>query len=278
MSLTVFLAVLGAALLHASWNALIKTGASKIASMFILTLVQGIAGFGIAMTQPWPEAHVWLWLMASGVFHAGYKFFLAFAYEQGDLSRVYPIARGAAPMIVTVVSALLLIDVIKPLEYGAIAVLGLGIALMARGAFANGESRKLVPLALGSACMTAGYSLVDGLGAREAGNAVMYVGWLFTLDALLFTPLIVAFRGRAALRANAKDWGVGTLAAGASYGAYAIAVWAMTVAPIALVTALRETSILFAVLIGWLIFGDRMDRGKAIAACLIVAGVVLTRL
>ena len=183
-----------------------------------------------------------------------------------------------APMIVTVISAVLLIDVIKPMEYAAIGLLGLGIALMARGAFANGESRKLVPLALGSACMTAGYSLVDGLGARVAGNAVAYVGWLFTLDALIFTPLILALRGRAALRASGKDWGVGALAAGASYGAYAIAVWAMTVAPIALVTALRETSILFAVLIGWLVFGDRMDRGKAAAACLIVGGVVLTRL
>jgi drug/metabolite transporter (DMT)-like permease len=278
VSLAVFLAVLGAALLHATWNALIKTGASKIASMFILTFVQGVAGFFIAMSQPWPDAQVWLWLAASGVFHAGYKLFLAFAYEQGDLSRVYPIARGAAPMIVTVISALLLIDVIKPIEYGAIALLGLGIALMARGAFTNGESRRLVPLALGSACMTAGYSLVDGLGARVAGNAVMYVGWLFTLDALIFTPLILALRGRAALRASGKDWGVGALAAGASYGAYAIAVWAMTVAPIALVTALRETSILFAVLIGWLVFGDRMDRGKAAAACLIVGGVVLTRL
>lgn len=278
MSLTVFLTVLGAALLHATWNALIKTGASKIASMFILTLVQGIAGFCIALSQPWPEAHIWLWLGASGLFHAGYKLFLAFAYEQGDLSRVYPIARGAAPMIVTLVSALLLIDVIQPGEYGAIALLGLGIALMARGVFAHGESRKLVPLALSSACMTAGYSLVDGLGAREAGNAVMYVGWLFALDAALFTPLILTLRGRVALRASAKDWGVGALAASASYGAYAIAVWAMTVAPIALVTALRETSILFAVLIGWLVFGDRMDRGKAVAACLIVAGVVLTRL
>ena len=278
MSFTVFLAVLGAALLHASWNALVKTGASKVASMFILTLVQGFAGFAIAMMHPWPEGHVWLWLMASGVFHAGYKLFLAFAYEQGDLSRVYPIARGAAPMMVTLISALLLIDVIKPVEYAAIALLGLGIALMARGAFANGESRKLVPLALGSACMTAGYSLVDGLGAREAGNAAMYVGWLFALDALLFSPLIIALRGTAVLRASKRDWATGALAAGASYGAYAIAVWAMTIAPIALVTALRETSILFAVLIGWLAFGDKMDRSKAAAAVLIVGGVILTRL
>ncbi len=127
---------------------------------------------------------------------------------------------------------------------------------MARGVFSNGDSRKLVPLALGSALMTAGYSIVDGLGARVSGEAVMYVAWLFVLDALVFTPICMALRGRGVFRASGKDWTVGSLAAMASYSAYAIAVWAMTVAPIALVTALRETSILFAVLIGWLVMGD----------------------
>ncbi|WP_425038185.1 EamA family transporter [Primorskyibacter sp. S187A] len=278
MSATVFLAVLAAAFLHASWNALVKTGVSKVTSMFILTLVQGGVGLVIALTRDWPTWEVLPWLAASGVFHAGYKLFLSFAYEQGDLSRVYPIARGTAPLVVTLVSAVLLIDAIAPVEYVAIAVLSCGIALMARGAFASGESRALVPLALGSAMMTAGYSLVDGLGARVAGDAVMYVAWLFVLDAVIFTPVLLALRGRGVLRASARDWSLGTVAAGASYGAYAIAVWAMTQAPIALVAALRETSILFAVLIGWLIMGDRMDRTKALAAALIILGVMVSRL
>ncbi|MFD3191686.1 EamA family transporter [Sedimentitalea sp. HM32M-2] len=278
MSLFVFLSVLFAAFLHALWNALIKNGSSKMTGMLILTLVQGGIGFGIALTLPWPTGEVWRWLLFSGLFHAGYKLFLAFAYEQGDLSRVYPIARGAAPMLVTGFSAAALADVIAPLEYVGIFVLGTGIAVMARGAFANGESRRLVPLALGSALMTAGYSLVDGLGARVAGDAVLYVAWLFTLDAALFTPLCLALRGRDVLRASRGDWLRGSLAAVASYGAYAIAVWAMTQAPIALVAALRETSILFAVLIGWLGFGDRMDRAKALAAVLILSGMALTRL
>jgi drug/metabolite transporter (DMT)-like permease len=278
MTLFIFLCVLFAAFLHAAWNALIKHGASKITGMLILTLLQGGIGLMIAMTRPWPTGEVWFWLLASGVFHAGYKLFLAYAYEQGDLSRVYPIARGAAPMLVTVISALVLSDVIQNWEYLGIFVLGSGIAIMASGAFSNGESRRLVPLALGSAAMTAGYSLIDGMGAREAGDAVQYVAWLFVLDALFFTPICLALRGTDVLRSNARDWLLGGLAASASYAAYAIAVWAMTRAPIALVAALRETSILFAVLIGWLIFGDRMDRDKAVAAGLIVAGVVLTRI
>jgi drug/metabolite transporter (DMT)-like permease len=278
MSLFIFLSVLFAAFLHALWNALIKVGVSKVTGMLIMTLVQGGAALLIALTRPWPAAEVLPWLAASGLFHAGYKLFLAFAYEQGDLSRVYPIARGGAPMVVTGISALFLADVIAPIEYGGILILGTGIAVMARGAFTNGESRRLVPLALGSALMTAGYSLVDGLGARISGDAVMYVGWLFALDALLFTPICIALRGTVVLRARRRDWLMGGLAAAASYCAYAIAVWAMTQAPIALVAALRESSILFAVLIGWLAFGDRMDRGKASAAGLIVLGMALTRL
>ncbi|MGB7319603.1 MAG: DMT family transporter [Planktotalea sp.] len=278
MSISVFLAVLAAALLHASWNALVKSGASKLTSMLILTMVQ--AGFGgiVALFHAFPQAHVWPWLLASGVFHSGYKLFLSFAYEQGDLSRVYPIARGAAPMLVLALSGFVLSDSLSTFEVVGVIVLGAGILMMARGVFSNGESRKLVPLALGSALMTAGYSIVDGLGARASGDAVMFVAWLFILDGLLFTPICLALRGQGVLRANKRDWVMGSMAALASYGAYAIAVWAMTQAPIALVSALRETSILFAVLIGWLIMGDKMDRGKIIAATLIVIGVGLTRL
>ena len=278
MTLFVFLSVLGAAFLHATWNALIKTGQSKQSGMLVLTLVQGIAGLGVAMTRPWPEAQVWLWLLASGVFHSGYKLFLTYAYEVGDLSRVYPIARGAAPMMVLGLSFWLLSDAITAWEYAGVVVLGAGILLMAQGVFANREASRLVPLALGSACMTAGYSIVDGMGARVAGDAVQYVAWLFVLDAVFFTPICIALNGWQVTKVDRRGWLVGSAAAGAPYAASAVAVWAMTQAPIALVAALRETSILFAVLMGWLFFGDRMDKGKIAAAGLIVGGVALTRL
>ena len=278
MSLTVFLAVLGAALLHAAWNALIRIGASKVTTMLVMTLVQGALGCVMTFRFAWPAPEVWPWLLASGVFHAGYKVFLAFAYEQGDLSRVYPIARGAAPLIVLAAGALVLDEDLRGQEIAAVLVLGVGILAMGRGAFMSGESRRLVPLALASAAMTAGYSLVDGMGARVAGNAAMFVAWLFVLDALIFTPVLVGLRGTGVFRAGPRVWALGGRAALFSYAAYATAVWAMTQAPIALVTALRETSILFAVLIGWLAFGERMDRTKAVAAFLILAGVVLTRL
>ena len=278
MTAGIFLAVLVAALLHAGWNAIIKTGLSKQSSMFMLSVGHAVIGLAVVVARPVPGPEVWPWLFVSGIIHMAYQLFLAFAYEQGDLSRVYPIARGAAPMLVLAVSILFLAETVAPSEYLGVLVLGLGILLMARGVFSNGESRKLLPYALGSALATAGYSLADGLGARVSGDALGYVGWLMILSALFYTPAAVALRGRAVMQVPPRAWGPGLIAAAASFGAYAIVVWAMTQAPIAIVTALRETSILFAVVMGWWFFGERMDRQKILAACIIVSGVVLLRL
>lgn len=278
MTLSVFLAVLLAALLHAGWNAIVKTGLSKQTSMFLLSVGHAAIGVVVAATQPFPAPEVWPWLLASGLIHMAYQMFLAYAYEQGDLSRVYPIARGAAPMIVLLVSIAFLSDPLEHWDFIGILVLGAGIALMARGVFSSGESRRMLPLAFGAACATAGYTLADGLGARVSGQPFAYVGWLMIFSAVFYTPAVIALKGTAVLKADLKGWTLGMIAATASFAAYAIAVWAMTKAPIALVGALRETSILFAVLIGWFFFKDRMDRTKIAAACLIVAGVMLTRL
>ena len=278
MSFGVFLAVLCAAFLHAGWNALVRTGAGPVAGLAVMSLSQGLFGLALGLWAGLPPADVWPWLIASGAIHAAYKLFLAFAYEHGDLSRVYPIARGLAPMLVLFAGSFFLADELEGNEVLGVSILGAGILLMARGVFTNGESRRLLPFAVGSALATAGYSLVDGLGVRAWGHSAGYVSWMFALDLVMFLPLALLFRGRTILPANARVWIMGGMAGIASYGAYAIAVWAMLYAPIALVTALRETSILFAVLLGWLIFGERMDRGKALAALLIVAGVVFTRI
>lgn len=278
MTTTVFLAVMLAALLHAGWNALVKTGLNKQTSMFLLSVGHAVIGVCVAVFYPMPVPEAWPWLLGSGLIHMAYQLFLAYAYEQGDLSRVYPIARGTAPMLVLIVSLLFLSDPLGGFDIWGISVLGTGIAVMARGVLINGESRRLLPFALGSALATAGYTLTDGLGARVSGEPIAYVAWLMILSGVFFTPAVVALKGTAVLRGTARDWGLCMIAAVASFAAYAIAVWAMTVAPIALVGALRETSILFAVLIGWLFFNERMDRSKAVAAVLIVSGVMLTRI
>ena len=278
MTIEVFLAVLGAAFLHASWNAIVKTGVSKQTAMFLLSAGHAAIGIVVALGKPIPAPEVWPWLLASGLIHMAYQLFLAYAYEQGDLSRVYPIARGAAPLITAIVAAMFLADEMTVTEYLGVCVLGLGIAFMASGVLLRQESLHLLPYAFGAAIATAGYTLADGLGARVSGDPLQYVGWLMILSAVFYTPAAVFLKGPVVLQASRKDWMLGMIAAAASFAAYAIAVWAMTVAPLVLVAALRETSILFAVLIGWLVFGDKMDRTKVIATGLIIAGVVLTRL
>ncbi|MGB3315086.1 MAG: EamA family transporter [Albidovulum sp.] len=278
MSLVVFLSVLGAALLHASWNALVRVGASRVGTMMVLSGVQGMIGLVIALTMDWPSAAVWPWLIASGVIHSAYKIFLTFAYEHGDLSRVYPLARGTAPMITLMVGAVWLGEAVAANETAGIVVLGAGILALARGVWTSGESRRMLPYAFGAACATAGYTVVDGLGARVAADAALFVAWLFVLDGIIFAIVILALRGRGSLPKGWRVWTAGCIGAAASYGSYAVAVWAMTLAPIALVAALRETSILFGVLIGWLFFSERMSRGKVFSVALIATGVVLTRL
>lgn len=278
MSLGVFLAVLGAAFLHALWNALIKLGTSKVGTMVILSVVEVPIGLAVIAVSPAIDPAAIPWVIAAGCTHFAYKFFLTYAYDRGDLSRVYPIARGAAPMVVAVVGAMMLPDAVSGRQYIAIAVLGLGILLMARGVFSSGEDRRLLPFALGSAAATATYTMIDGMGARISGAPAAYVAWVFVADGLIFTLGMLALRGRSVLPMNRRAWALGSVASAASYGAYAVSIWAMTIAPIAVVAALRETSILFAVLIGWIVFGEKMSGEKALAATVIVAGVLLTRL
>ena len=278
MTIGVLLAVLGSAFLHALWNSLIKLGTSRLGAMVVLSIGEVPIGLAVAAFRPAPTLQVMQWVIGAGCAHFFYKFFLTYAYERGDLSRVYPIARGTAPLIVGLVSGLFLADVIAPIEFAGIAVLGAGILLMAQGVFTNGENRKLIPFALGSALATATYTLIDGSGARVSGDAIGYVAWVFVADGLLFATVMLIWKGAAVLPRQGRAWGLGFLASAASYGAYGVSVWAMTLAPIALVAALRETSILFAVLIGWLAFGERMTRGKLLASAVIVGGVMLTRL
>ncbi|MCC6305343.1 MAG: peptide ABC transporter permease [Rhodobacteraceae bacterium] len=278
MSGFAFAAVIGAALLHAVWNALVRVPGARLGAMLVLSLVQGAIGAAVALALPWPPAAAWGWIAASGIVHSAYKMFLLLAYGRGDLSRVYPIARGAAPLMVLAVSVALLAEPLPAVAVAGVVLLGAGILAMAAGALRAGEARAMIPFALATAAMTAAYSLIDGTGARVAGDAALFVAWLFAADAAIFAGVTAVLCGTGPFRAGGRVWARGAVAGLASWGAYAIAVWAMTVAPIALVSALRETSILFAVLIGRFAFGERLGGGKLAAAGMILAGVALMRL
>ncbi len=278
MSFVVFAAVLLAAAMHATWNALVKNGADKVQGMLVLTISHAACGLLISLFVPFPPVAAWGWLAGSVLIHSAYQTFLAIAYSHGNLSRVYPISRGTAPMFVLVFGAFFLPDAISRNEYIGVTLLGVGIMIMARCVFKHGESRRLLPFAFGAALATAGYTISDGMGARAAGNASSYIAWLFILSAPMFVSVCLALRGRKVFQISPAIWKAAGLGGVMSVAAYWIAVWGMTQAPIALVAALRETSVLFAVLIGILFFREKADLGKLVAAALIVSGVVLTRL
>ena len=277
MSVPVFLAVLGAALLHAGWNALVRVGASRAGTMMVLSGVQGVIGLAVVTTQPLPGTQVWTWIVASGAIHSAYKLFLTFAYEHGDLGRVYPLARGTAPMITLVAGALWLGEAVRPPEAAGILLLGSGILLLARGVWTSGESRRMLPFAVGAACATAGYTLVDGHGARLAGSSTQFVGWLFVVDGLIFAAAMLALRGRAAMPRAGRVWLAGGIGAAASYASYAVAVWAMTRAPVGTIAALRETSVIFGALIGSWLLKEGHVRARLAGAVVVAAGVAMLK-
>jgi drug/metabolite transporter (DMT)-like permease len=274
----VFFAVLGAAILHAGWNAVLKVGLDRFSSVLLLALVQALIAIPILPFVTQPTGESWIWIAGAAVLHSGYKIFLILAYRHGDLSQIYPIARGTAPLIVTIFSFFVLGEAIS--TGGLLAILSIsgGVLLMSlKGGALGRMSRTALLFALGTACFTASYTLFDGVGARIAGTASGFILWMVIGDALLMFAYGAAVRGRAAFPAMLSAWRTGIAAGAMSLGSYWVAVWAFTQAPLALVAALRETSILFAVLIGVFILGERAGRWRWTAAGFIGLGVILMR-
>ncbi|MFT3720522.1 EamA family transporter [Pseudorhodoferax sp.] len=280
----IVLAVLLGALLHASWNALIKSAADKALDTALIHALGGFVGLALLLAWGGPRAAAWPYIAASIVVHVAYYATLAAAYQHGDLGLTYPVMRGSAPLLVALAGSLVLGERIAWIAWLGVLAISLGVlALGFAGRHAPGGShRKALGFALTNAALIAVYTVIDGLGVRAAGDAVAYVAALFMLDAVPYFTMVMARRAPAQ-RSEAwaymrRRWpvaGLGTLASLTSYG---IALWAMTRAPVALVAALRETSVLFAVLIGALCFGERLGAPKVLGVSIIVAGVWLLRL
>src|SRR5688572_5514188 len=279
MDYTVFLAVLGAALLHAGWNAVLKSGDDPFVTVTHLSLCSGAIAL---LCLPWvsvPVPAAWIWLALSAVIHTAYRLLLIQAYRTGDLVHVYPIARGAAPLITAIGTLLLIGESIGTAGFLGVGALSFGVFLMSiRGGRLATFDRRAVGFALGSAVATASYSLVDGIGARVNGSGPSFALWMFVGNMLVMQAFALAVKGPAIYRTLPATWPT-VLAGGLmSMLAYFIVIWAMTQAPIALVAALRETSVLFAGLISLLILKEPFTRWRGAAAIIIVAGVALLRL
>jgi len=279
LTLGVTLAVLAAGLLHAGWNALLKAAPGGDPLLDMATVVAGGSLCSLAAI-PWlplPDPLAWKFAAASAFIHFAYYATLAQAYRTGDLSFAYPLMRGTAPLLVTLLGILFLDEWPTP-------HIALGIALICAGivsiAFVrrSGHPPAAAAWALANAAIIAFYTLVDGAGARASGNAASYVVWLTFIEGFPFLAFVYARRGAVAVAYLARGWRRGVIGGAASLAAYGIVLWAMTRAPVAAVAALRETSVLFAALIGTLWLKEGFSLPRLAGAASVVLGIAALKL
>jgi len=288
MSLTwpVVLAVLFGAMLHASWNALIKSGKDKAVDTALVHFLGALVALPFMLWVGPPPAGAWPYIGLSLVIHIGYYIALVGAYQHGELGLTYPIMRGFAPLLVALASGALIGE--APTMAAWLGIIGIAAGVGLVGLAHPGEAlhhRKALAFAFANAGIIALYTVVDGRGVRASvvddNGALRYVMMLFVLDGIAYPSLVWARRSpaqRDEIKAYArKRWPIAMLGGSASIGSYAIALWAMTRAPIASVAALRETSVLFAAVLGTVLLKERFGLQRAIGTGVIVAGVMALR-
>jgi drug/metabolite transporter (DMT)-like permease len=278
ITLPVTLAVLGAGFLHALWNALLKSAAGEPLLDTALIVAGGsVVALALLPFVGIPDRAAWPYMAVSAVIHFAYYVTLAGAYRRGDLSFAYPLMRGVAPLIVTVLGVLFLGERPTATTMTGIALISLGIVVIAW--YAGGRhTAASAGWALGNALIIALYTLVDGAGTRASGTAMGYVCWLMFLEGLPYLAWIYATRGRPAFEYIVARWRRGIAGGAASLAAYGIALWAMTQAPVAVVAALREVSVLFAAAIGAWVLKEGFGWKRMVGAATVVAGVAALKL
>jgi drug/metabolite transporter (DMT)-like permease len=281
MDLFVLVAVLTAAACHAGWNALLKLRLEPVVATALVAMASGVVAVPFVLFSGLPETAAWPYVFASVVIHIGYYLTLAEAYRHGDLGQVYPIARGTAPLATAVLAALVLGEALGLLGWAGVTVVAAGILLLAvpAGQRAGPLDHRSVVFALLTSLTITAYTLVDGIGARVAGSAAAYTAWLFLLSGGAMSLFGLIRIGAPRLAAEFKgNWTIALGGAALSTAAYAIAIWAMTVAPIALVAALRETSVLFATLLSTLLLREPWLAARVAATVMVLGGVMLLRI
>jgi phosphonate utilization associated putative membrane protein len=278
LSWTVAAAVLCGALLHASWNALVKASSDKALDTALIHLIGSFIALPLLLVVGVPGAQSWPFICSSVVIHIAYYVALTGAYKHGELGLTYPLMRGTAPLLVALSASVTLGETLTPLAWAG--VLGVSCGVLALGLSRHAmDSPRAVRFALANAVVIAVYTVVDALGARASGNPLQYVVLLFALDGWPFALMVFARRGGPVVWPYArKRWPIGLLGAAASLGSYGIALWAMTKAPVATVAALRETSVLFAALLGSWFLKEAFTLRRLLGTATIVAGVVALRL
>ena len=268
-------AVLFAALLHAAWNAIVKSSPDKQLDTVLVTAGAAVISVLSLLFLPAPAPQSWGYLVASALIHVAYFAFVAAAYRTGELSYVYPIMRGSAPLLTAMVAVALLAEPLGLGGWGGILLISTGILLLAANQWRQG--RFDVPqtlFALGNAVVICIYTLVDGIGTRLSGNAFSYVGWMLALNALLLVGVAALHRPEALVAHARTRWHLGLAGGAFTWGSYSIALWAMTQAPLAMVAALRETSVIFGTILAAVVLKEKFGSIRYAAALLVCAGAV----
>ena len=277
MSATAFAIVMAAAVLHALWNALVKAAGDRGLILALIASGHVILGGVAALFLPLPEPAAWPYLVASTIIHWLYYFLIFHAYRLADLSLVYPISRGVAPVLVGLGGAFWLGEVLPGMAWAGIFAVSLGVVLVAWHSLLNRTSAPSVLIALATGATIATYSVVDGAGVRQTGESLSYIAWLFLLEGLVVVWLF-ARRPRAFLQMSRRNWLIGLAGGLASATAYGLAIHAKTLAPVGLVSALRETSVVIAAGIGVIWLHERPWKPRVAAAVIVAMGIVLIAL
>jgi drug/metabolite transporter (DMT)-like permease len=276
MQFLVFSAVLLAAFLHAAWNALVKSAGDKFLTTIMVATSAALLAVVALPFLPQPDSESWPYIAASALIHVAYFTLIALAYHHADLSQTYPLMRGTAPFLVALAGALALHEPLSSTAWIGVCLISLGVLSMV-GFKQEGDGRGIV-IALGNAVVIAGYTLVDGHGVRLSGSPVAYTLWVFMLTGIPLVVWALAVIGKSTFAHSGLDWRLGLVGGLGTLTAYSLVLWAMTTAPVAVVAALRETSILFATVISGCVLRERVAGPRLAAACIIAFGAVALRL
>ncbi len=278
MTLQLTLLVLLAAAMHATWNTLIKRSHDRLAELAIVNFFSAV---GAVAALPWvgiPDPASWGYIVASIIIHTGYYYLLLQAYRVGDLSHVYPLARGVSPLVVALLSGAIADEALSYGQIAGVLVISLSVASLALdGRWQQRHELKPVLYAVGTGFMIGGYTLVDGTGARLSGNAPAYIAWLFALDCLPLMAVALLLRWRTAGAVLKAQWRTGALGGALALGAYGTVIWALSLGAMAPIAALRETSVVMAAIIGTTLLGEPFGRRRVLAAVGVAGGVIILR-
>jgi drug/metabolite transporter (DMT)-like permease len=276
MPITVFAVVMLAALLHASWNAIVKSAPDKfLTTVMVTTMAAGLSAVLVPFLTE-PVLSSFPYAIASACLQVIYFLLVARTYQVADMSQAYPLMRGTAPLIVAIVSTFQMDDTLSHFAWMGVMAICAGIFIIALGGTL--KDRKGIRLALLNALVIAAYTLIDGIGVRKSGAPAAYTLWVFLLTGVPLTLWAITARRSTFVPYVGRHWRLGIAGGIGTTASYGLALWAMTVAPIAVVAALRETSILFAVLIAGFVLREPIGPRRVISACIIASGAALLRL